>query len=108
MPTIASSALVCGANIRLKQTRYGVMAYCIHDECVGRSLDLYGEFSVEETKVFDRMIRPGMIVVDIGANIGAHTLYFAWAVGPAGSVIAIEPQGFLHHILNTNLLLHEI
>jgi FkbM family methyltransferase len=108
MRAIDSSALVNGATIRLKQTRHGVMLYCVHDEYVGRALDLYGEFSAEETRIFERIIKPGMIVLDIGANIGAHTLYFARAVGPKGSVIAIEPQGFLHQILTANLLLNEI
>jgi len=33
-----------------------------------------------------------MTVIDIGANVGAHTLFFAKAVGPAGRVFAFEPQ----------------
>lgn len=35
--------------------------------------------------------RPGMTVVDVGANIGAHTLPLARAVGSGGRVIAVEP-----------------
>jgi hypothetical protein len=51
---LPSSALVSGALIRLKRTRHGVMIHCIHDEVIGRSLDLYGEFSFEELKIFER------------------------------------------------------
>jgi FkbM family methyltransferase len=108
MQMIASSALHSGASIRLKRTRHGTMLYCIHDTYVGRSLDLYGEFSVEETTLFGRLIEPEMTVLDVGANIGVHTLDFAAAAGPKGAVIAFEPQGFLHQILCTNLLLNEI
>ena len=35
--------------------------------------------------------RPGSIVLDVGANIGAHTLPLARAVGSAGRVVAVEP-----------------
>jgi FkbM family methyltransferase len=108
MPAIASTALHSGASIRLKRTRHGAILYCIHDEYVGRSLDLYGEFSAEETSLFGRLIEPGMTVLDVGANIGVHTLDFASAVGPSGAVIAFEPQGFLHQILRTNVLLNEL
>jgi FkbM family methyltransferase len=105
---LPSAALVSGDLIRLKRTRHGIMVYCVHDEVIGRSLDLYGEFSFEELKIFDRLIGPGMSVLDIGANIGVHTLHFAAAVGRSGSVIAFEPQGFLHQMLCTNLLLNEV
>ena len=36
-------------------------------------------------------IPPGGVVVDVGANIGLHTLHFARAVGPTGRVLAVEP-----------------
>src|ERR1043166_6217492 len=108
MSAISSFALHSGASIRLKRTRHGAMLYCIHDMYVGRSLDLYGEFSAEETALFGRLIEPGMTVLDVGANIGVHTLDLAAAVGPTGAVIAFEPQGFLHQILRTNILLNEL
>jgi FkbM family methyltransferase len=37
-------------------------------------------------------IKPGMTVVDVGANIGYYTLVFADLVGPSGRVIAFEPD----------------
>ena len=41
---------------------------------------------------FDRLIKPGDTVLDIGANIGLMTLKAATLVGPAGQVIAFEPN----------------
>lgn len=38
------------------------------------------------------MIKPGMTVMDVGANEGWTTCVFAQAVGPAGRVIAFEPD----------------
>jgi FkbM family methyltransferase len=42
--------------------------------------------------VFRRLLRPGMGVIDIGANIGYFTMLSASIVGPSGYVLAIEPN----------------
>lgn len=49
------------------------------------------------------MLKPGDVVVDVGANIGDHTIAYAEAVGPTGKVHAFEPQGkaFACLVLNT-------
>ena len=44
------------------------------------------------TAVFVDRLRPGMHVLDIGANIGWYTMLSASLVGPSGSVTAIEPN----------------
>lgn len=49
-------------------------------------------FEPAETQLFQRLVRPGQCVVDVGANIGYFTLLFARAVGPSGRVIALEPE----------------
>jgi FkbM family methyltransferase len=52
------------------------------------------------------MVHPGMTIVDVGANIGAHTIYFAKKVGSSGRVFAIEPQRALYHVLCSNVALN--
>ncbi|HKV40473.1 MAG TPA: FkbM family methyltransferase, partial [Blastocatellia bacterium] len=39
-----------------------------------------------------RVLQPGQTFLDVGANIGYYTLLAATIVGPAGSVIAVEPN----------------
>jgi len=39
-----------------------------------------------------RLVQPGMVVADVGANIGLLTLIMAWSAGPSGQVIAFEPE----------------
>ncbi|MBI1298304.1 FkbM family methyltransferase [bacterium] len=41
--------------------------------------------------IFDRLLRPGNIVVDVGANTGYNTFYAAHCVGHTGRVYAVEP-----------------
>lgn len=45
-----------------------------------------------ERALYARCIRPGMTVVDVGANIGVNTALFADLVGPDGVVHAFEPE----------------
>ena len=53
-----------------------------------------------------RWIIPGALVLDIGANIGAHSLSLAQAVGPHGHVIAIEPTDYGFSCLEANAALN--
>jgi FkbM family methyltransferase len=53
-----------------------------------------------------RLVRPGSLVLDIGANIGAHTLSLAQSVGPAGRVLAFEPTDYAFRKLSRNLELN--
>jgi FkbM family methyltransferase len=94
--------------LRIKRCRHGTMMYLPADLYVGRSFDLYGEFSEGEIALFTQIVRPGMLVVDVGANIGAHSIFLAKTVGPDGRVLAIEPQRILHQLLCGNLALNGI
>lgn len=93
---------------RLKESRHGKMLYNIHDVYIGRSFDIYGEFSQLEVVLFEQMVVAGDIVIDVGANIGAHTLYFAKAVGPTGAVLAFEPQRIVFQTLCANMALNSV
>jgi FkbM family methyltransferase len=93
---------------RTRACRYGQMLYNINDMYVGRSLDLYGEFSEGEVVLFRDVLGAGDVVVDVGANIGAHTLFFARHVGSAGRVIAFEPQRIVFQTLCANMALNSL
>ncbi len=93
---------------RLKACRYGTLLYNVNDRYVGRALDLYGEYSEGEVEMFRRIVRDGDIVLDVGANLGAHTLFFARAVGPGGAVLAFEPQRLIFQTLCANMALNNV
>ncbi len=90
------------------QTRYGTLVYNKNEVRVGRSLELYGEYCERAIVVFDQILAPGQVVVDVGANIGAHTLFFAKKVGPAGCVLAFEPQRLVYQTLCGNMAINSI
>jgi FkbM family methyltransferase len=91
-----------------KQCRHGLMVYQPNDMYIGRSFDLYGEFSEAEVVFFQRVVRPGHTVLDVGANIGAHTVPLARLAGPRGQVIAFEPQRVPYYCLCANAVLNNL
>jgi len=95
-------------RMRLRQTRHGLMLFNRNDMYMGRYLDLYGEISEEELRALLAFIRPGMTVLDVGANIGTHTIPLAQAVGPQGNVIAFEPQRMVFTTLCANIALNAL
>jgi FkbM family methyltransferase len=82
------------------------MAYLRHDMCISRSLEMYGEWSEGEFDIFRQVLSPGDVVVEVGANIGTHTVGLAQAVGDSGAVIAFEPQRFVFQLLCANIALN--
>lgn len=56
-------------------------------------------WEADEQALMRALVRPGEVVLDIGANIGLHTVMLAGIVGPAGHVHAFEPNEELLHAL---------
>jgi FkbM family methyltransferase len=53
---------------------------------------ILGERDPNVMRFLRRWIRPGFVVCDVGANIGTYTIPLARLVGPAGHVVAFEPN----------------
>lgn len=64
-------------------------------------LDGYWEMWV--TEAMCRLVRPGMVVADIGANLGYFALLMAELVGPDGFVHAFEPNPHIARQLRQSL-----
>lgn len=92
------------AQVRLK--RRGIHWDLDLAEGIDFSIYLLGAFEPRLIKAYARLIRPGACVLDIGANIGAHTLHFARLVGERGSVIAYEPTAYAYRKLLANINLN--
>ena len=60
-------------------------------------------FEAVGIKNLKKFIKPNSVIVDVGANIGFFTLYFAKWVRGSGYVIAIEPEIINYNRLNSRL-----
>lgn len=57
-------------------------------------------------KCIQRLLLPGMRAIDVGANIGLHTLACARSVGASGKVYAFEPEERIADLLVQTLRLN--
>jgi len=75
-------------------------------EVIDSSLYFTNTYEVKIDRLFDKYVKPGSTVVDIGANIGLHTLRSALLTGQTGKIIAIEPSTWAIKKLQRNLELN--
>lgn len=72
----------------------------------GEGLTSGGSYEAGTTHVFRRLLRPGMVVVDVGAHVGYYTLLSAGLVGERGKVYAFEPCPSTYSLLLKNIRLN--
>jgi tRNA G37 N-methylase Trm5 len=77
--------LVGGGDL-VRVVRNGLVWELDLSEGIDLAIFLFGQFESATAKAIERLVRPGAIVLDIGANIGAHTLPLARLVGSEGKV----------------------
>lgn len=61
------------------------------------------QYEKDTTDFFKKTIKPGMMVVDIGAHIGYFTRIFSKLVGSSGRVVAFEPDPQNFALLQKNM-----
>lgn len=65
-----------------------------------------GAFERATQRALSKLVKSSSTVLDIGANVGAHTLLLAKLVGEKGRVLAFEPTDFAYGKLRHNLALN--
>ena len=68
----------------------------------------FGMFEPWSFSVCDRVAKPGMVVVELGACYGALTIHLSRLVGPTGRVYAFEPFPKYYSILCRNVALNQL
>lgn len=90
---------VDAVKVKFYDCKHGRFAHFENDNCIGAALDLYGEWGEEEIELLSRYIKRGSCVIDVGANVGTHSVAFARICGSFGTILAIEPQPEIYSLL---------
>jgi FkbM family methyltransferase len=102
-PDVQSFGTNVGIPMAILDCRYGRMLAFSSDNVIGKSLRLYGEWAEHELSLLRPFVVEGATIIDVGANIGTHTLPFSrWVQN--GRVIAIEAQPVVSCVLRDNCL----
>jgi FkbM family methyltransferase len=76
---------------------------------LGEMIDLciyLDRYEKDVTSAIKKYCKPGMNVIDIGANVGAHALTFGRIIGKQGQVFAFEPSQYAYNKLIKNINLN--
>ncbi len=89
-------------------TATGLKIYADPLSNFGNVLRLTGTYEPDMTDLFQKLLRPGMRVLDIGANEGYFSALAGKLCGPNGYVIAVEPQSRLRDLIEINARLNGV
>ncbi|MCC7484844.1 MAG: FkbM family methyltransferase [Burkholderiales bacterium] len=103
-----SNLLPQGGFNRMLLAREGYVLYNANDVYIGQAIERYGEYGEIEAQLLRQLVPRGGVAIEVGANIGTHTLVLAHAAGPGGFVYAYEPQRVVFQALCANLALNSI
>ena len=93
-------------HLALVAGRDGYFLVNRNDFYIGQALEIYGEHGASEAQFLKRLVKPGDHVIEVGANIGTHTVGLAKQVGPVGKVFAFEPQRACFALLQAQIALN--
>jgi FkbM family methyltransferase len=78
----------------------------MEDEGISKQLMLLQTREKDHIMILEEELSEGMVVFDLGANIGYYATMMAKLVGETGKVYAVEPSKANFHLLNLNIKLN--
>jgi len=82
------------------------MQFDLQDPGISRSLLLVGDREREHRFMLKTALKPGMTVLDLGANLGYYVLMEHQLMQHRGRVIAVEPSPYNFRLLKKNIYLN--
>jgi FkbM family methyltransferase len=103
----AATEIKVAAPYQLVAARHGVMLCNANDFYMGKALITYGECCETETQFLNQLAQHGGMVVEVGANMGIHTIPLARFLASQGRDLTVfEPQPVIFQQLCANLALN--
>lgn len=92
----------------IKKIHGNPMILDLNDLGISRELALYGEHEHNSTNEVKKLVKPGMRILEVGANIGYYAVLETKLAGENGYLYAFEPSPFNFNLLKRNIELNEI
>lgn len=116
-PSVLFNAVVNSVGANLQKLFFGRrfikrrihnyrMLLDLEDRGISRSLILFGTRELDHKIILEKVLKPGMAILDIGANLGYYVLMELGLIGPSGRMVAIEPSPSNIELLQRNLALN--
>jgi FkbM family methyltransferase len=86
----------------------GTLLFPARDRVMAPAIAAAGTWEPLECAWLERNLRPGQTFLNVGANVGYHVVRASQIVGPAGKVIAVEPEPVNFAFLLANIALHDL
>lgn len=114
LPVWAGRGLIRASNLLLRlpggryvvATEFGAKMICSPRDLIQTTILHFRVWEPDVSSVIARVLRPGDIFVDVGANVGFDTLLAAHLVGGQGGVISIEAAPGTFAALQENIALN--
>lgn len=97
-----------GAERSLYRTPSGDLFWLDPEHWLDGTIIEQGGYEPMSTRVVERLVSPGDVVFDVGANIGWFSVLMSRCVGPEGRVVAFEPTEFYGAALRRNVEENEL
>jgi len=87
---------------RVTRLFWGQPMTIVYPEYVSSKIGRYGYFETDMTSMFIDVLRPGMVVYDVGSHFGYFSMLASELVGDNGHVFAFEPTANTFNLLTDN------
>ena len=78
------------------------------EEGLSRDLLIFRKREIAETEIIKEIVKPGMCILEVGANVGYYTILMGKLIGKTGKIYSYEPYPRSLDILIRNLKLNNL